>query len=657
MRGYTLAEKPFFTSFNEWWKGCNPIFNLGLTYEFQSGSSTDPIEASIQAPTAWIDGSGTHSGAWNYSVFAYPFTSVNGDGGVEGYTCGTMATVGGQSYIISAALSVFETGVNVLNMVVTWAILDASFEEIETQEFTYITYGLHAETFVITPATDGTYFGVRITNNTVSETKSVVVRMAEGATAVQLLDNENFTTALTWTQTGAGTPWVVGSGDAVLTMVSGTSGILTQEFTGGLIGEYHFMSEYDPIGISGGDTVNLTVDFYDSGNNLVSTKTDLLFNIDTKPFHHIFTSLVIVTKVTITAVITAGTDVEITLRYANLFVIAETETVVVPDEQRIRVEDVEHFYDPDFVVTISNIRNITRRYDNDVIFNKVNIGYTTWKSEDINGIDDPQTQHIYSTRFEKIGQTITLWSDWIAASLAIEITRRKTISESTDFKFDDSVFIVVVNADDVSPDVYRPELDENFSSIENLLDSETRYNISLTPTRNLLRWRKWLGGCLQNFTSAFFKYVRGEGNFDMVSTMVEESNDCLSQDYDGNPLSEKQDVEITDDFIHLPNYYELEVPLDWDTYKSIRDYRKKAIGISMTDEDHVPLFIDELEYNIMHSRANITGWTNVFLELTVPEDDVADQLCMIPEGECANPITDENDVVLTDENGVCIEFA
>jgi hypothetical protein len=143
----------------------------------------------------------------------------------------------------------------------------------------------------------------------------------------------------------------------------------------------------------------------------------------------------------------------------------------------------------------------------------------------------------------------------------------------------------------------------------------------------------------------------------MISEMIEESPDCLDQDYGGEPLSEKQDVEVTDDIIHLPNYYDIEIPLTWQDYKTIRENRKKAIGISMTDENHVALFIDELEYNIMHARVKITGWTNVFLELSVIEDDVADQLCMIPEGECANPITDENDVVLTDENGVCIEFA
>ena len=640
LRGYTLADKPFFLSFNEWWKGVNPIFNLGLTYELIEGQIIDPSESAIAHPTDWIDApSGSFPGAWNYSVFAYPFTSVNGDGGVEGYTCGTMATVAGDTYVISTAMSVFDTGTNPTNITFIFAILDASFEEIITESFNYTEDGFSSETFTLTPGSNGTYFGVRVVNDTVSDTKSVVVRMAIGDTATQLLGNTDFDDASEWTSDAPGTAWTIGSGVAEVVLAAGLSELLTQEFTGGIVGDYYFLSEYVVAGAGGGDTMNLTVNFYDSADNLVDTKTDFIFNNDSKPFHHEFTSLVVVDRVEIVGEILTGAGITVTLPYANLFVVVPTELIVVPDEQVIRVEDVEYFYDPDFVFSISNIRDITRKYDNDKIFNKINVGYTTWKSEDISGIDDVQTQHIYSTRFEKIGQTLTLWSDFIAASLAIETTRRRTIAESTDFKFDDSTFIIAVIPDDVSPDVYTPELDENFTEIDNLLNPEYRYNTSLSPTRNLLRWRKWLNGCLQNFLNSYYKFVRGEGNFDMVSTMVEQSPDCLSEDYDGNPLSEKQDVEVTDEFIHLPNYYEFEVPLEWEDYKTIRDNRTKAIGISLTDENHVALFIDQLDYSVMHGKAKITGWTNEFMELTVVEDQAATQICFPANREISDVVT------------------
>jgi len=658
LRGYTLAEKPFFTSFNEWWKGCNPIFNLGLTYEFREGYTVTPIGSEVAALADWEDALGSNPGAWTYTSPNVPHTSVNGDAGVEGYTKGAVATVAGQTYAFSYVLHIADTGVEDPLIVVTVAILDAFDNEIVTIELNHITAGYKFETFTLTPLSDGTSVAMRLLNNTVMETKTFVLRLFTGAACEQFLLDPEFLTGSPWTHDAAGTPWVITGGAATLSLASGDSERLIQSFAGGGIGDYLIVYQRTTTNFAVSvDSMNLAISCYDEDDNLISGLGAFIVVDTSIESTAAFTSVVPVATIKIIAEVNSGADMDISLGFVELYGPTLITPIVVQDENVIRVEEVEHFYDPDFVLEISNIRNITRSYDNDKIFNKINIGYTTWKSEDISGIDDPQTQHIYSTRFEKIGTTLTLWSDWIAASLAIETTRRKTIAESTDFKFDDSVFIVAINTDDVSPDVYRPELDENFTDVQNLLDPETRYNLSLTPTRNLLRWSKWLNGCLQNYLSSYYKFVRGEGNFDMISEMIEESPDCLDQDYGGEPLSEKQDVEVTDDIIHLPNYYDIEIPLTWQDYKTIRENRKKAIGISMTDENHVALFIDELEYNIMHARVKITGWTNVFLELSVIEDDVADQLCMIPEGECANPITDENDVVLTDENGVCIEFA
>jgi hypothetical protein len=627
LRQYSLAEKPFSISFDQWWKGANPILNLGLTYELIPGSTTDPTSVTVESLATWDDAGGLYPGAWNYGLFGYPFTSVNGNGGVEGYTRGTAATIAGQTYVFSVAIEILESGSSDPTMTFVFAILDGSDTEIATEEFTYLTAGLKIETFTMTPISNGTYFGVRVINDTPFDTKSLIVRLAEGDTAEQLLLNEEFEDSSFWTNEGAGTSWSIGSQLASLTLASGSSKALTQEFTGGSIGRYHFISEYTTTNIGGGESIDIVLNFYDSGNNLVSTKTESVTSSINNPLDWFFTSVVVVTKVEITVTITAGTNIDIELPFATLFAIVVSENIVVPDMQVIRVEEVEHFYDPIPELNISNIRQISRKYDNDKIYNKINIGYNVWKSEGANSIDDPQTQHIYSTIFQKIGQTITLWSEWIAAAIAVELARRSATERSTDYKHDESVFIIALNPDDVSPDAYMPELDENFSSIENLNNSDSRYNIRLSPARNFLRWRKWFNGCLQNATNSFFKFVRGEGNFDMVTDMISTSPDCLDESYSDMPLSEKQDIEVTDEYIHLPNYYEMTVPLEWTDYKTIRDNRKKAIGISLSDTGHVPLFIDKLEYSIMVGSAKISGWTTEYFDIAVIEDTAATQNC------------------------------
>lgn len=767
LRGYTLAEKPYSLSFEQWWKGIDPILCLALWYEEIPGSTIAPVDTTVEDLPDWEDAdapefdksvitlefvnwdsgdptgttidfeasgipknevavllrstsgeftvegnnddaaasyksaweadyasgfatisivnnlvtiealnygvifaafssappgrinevisNGPSVGSWNYSAFSYPLVSVNGDGGVSQYTRGLWSTTAGVTYQLSTVVEIFESGSNPTNLTVIWAILDAGFNEIETQQFVYTEDGFHQEFFSFTPSSDGLYLAVRVINDTVSDIKSIVIRLAIGSEMDELLENNEFDSSSDWTNEGAGTDWTIGSGEATVTVATGLSKALTQEFSGGIIGDYYFISEFSATNVGGGESAELTVNFYDSGDILIDTQVYPISSNDTKPFDALFTSIVIATKVEIILEVIAGSGITITIPFAALFVPVASEAVVVPDQQVIRVEEREQVFLEEMSVLISNIEEISRKYDTDKIYNKISIGYNQWKSEDISGIDDPQTKHIYSDRFQKVGQEINVLSDFIAASLAIETTRRQTIEKSTDYKFDNDTFIIAINPDDVSPDSYVPELDENFSSVLNLLNSDTRYNIRISVARNFLRWRKWFNGCLQSYLSSFFRFVSGEGNFDMITT-IDQSPDCLGEDNEGQPLSEKQDIDVTDTIVHTPFYYEFEIDMEWETYKTIRENRRNAIGISLTDFGHVPLFIDQLDYQVMGGKAKVTGWTKEYFALDIIEGGAATQDCQTipPVLFCEDAITDEFGNDLTDENGLCI---
>lgn len=290
----------------------------------------------------------------------------------------------------------------------------------------------------------------------------------------------------------------------------------------------------------------------------------------------------------------------------------------INDEEVIRIEGKEYQYNETPSVYISNVREITSVYDQERIFKTVKIGYKKWQSEDVSGIDDPQTKHTYASRLQKTGTDIALESEFIAASLAIETTRRKTREKSADYKFDNDTFIVAINPNSVdvspetSPDVtdYVPELDENFTNIENLLNSDTRYNIRLTPARNLLRWLGWLSGGLQSYLGSFLKFTSGEGNYDTISDYS--STSC--EEYQAE-LSEKQDIEISGDYYHLANLYEINVPMELSTYLTIRENRKNAIAISQTTTDHKIFFIRELDYYPAKGTATIKAWSKEFFDI------------------------------------------
>lgn len=282
----------------------------------------------------------------------------------------------------------------------------------------------------------------------------------------------------------------------------------------------------------------------------------------------------------------------------------------VSSNEVVRLEDKVHFYDNTSVsVNIDNVRDIVREYDASMIFNKIEVGYNKGQDEIASGLDDPQTKHTYATIIKKIKNSITLYSDFIAASLAIENTRRTTRAKSADYKFDDDTFIIAIK--EVANPVFTPELDENFDSVTNLFNSETRYNLSLTPLRNLIRWYNYLSGCLQRYLSGSFIFSFGEGNCNMQSDYSgSAAGICYNKIADN--LAENGNLSLSYNsllgFLHLPELFTITIDLSWEDYLLIRTNHKKAIGVSQTTTGHKKFFIKSLEYTICEAKAKIIAW-------------------------------------------------
>lgn len=298
----------------------------------------------------------------------------------------------------------------------------------------------------------------------------------------------------------------------------------------------------------------------------------------------------------------------------------------------IRLERKSHFYDATSIsVYIENIRTISREYDVSRIYNSLQFGYSKWKSEDISGIDDIQTKREFATRITKIKNKLTQHSSFIAASLAFEMVRRETLEKSKDYKFDDDTFILALNDDDVSPDRYQPETNENFNSISGLLNSETRYNTILSPVRNMIRWGNLWNGCLQKYQSSSLKFVSGEGNYDMVSDYsCSTGEQCLAIICDS--LSEKGDISLatyggTIGYLHLPLLYTIEIiNFSWDDWVLIRNNPNKSIGLSQSLDNFKRFFIKELTFEVCKSKATIVAWPYdetpiLVIDTNIPEDD------------------------------------
>lgn len=422
---------------------------------------------------------------------------------------------------------------------------------------------------------------------------------------------------------------------------------------------FEFELEIFDTGVSG-EEATITVAILDAFDN----------EIETEEFHYTVAGVKTETVVMTPSIdgfsvgirITNNTPFDTKNFQINAFEsVADLTPVVTDEERRIRVEKREFFFNPEKTVLLSNINDIERSYDTAKMFKKVVIGYREWKTEDISGIDDPQTKHTYASTLKRTGEEVEILSEFIGASLAIEQTRRQSIDLTTDYQYDDSTFIIALNPDyesESSPDLFIPETDENFVAINNLLNSETRYNIRITTARNFLRHENWLYIGLQPYVGTNYKFTRGEGNYDLETQMIAPSPDLdCGDEYDGDLLAESQNFEVTNECLHSAHYYTItDYPLSVDDYITIRDNRNNAIGISQTDENHATFFIDELTFNPVTAVATISGWTTERLDLIVVESLAPTSDCTLAlDDDCpGDALTDEFGEVITDELGECI---
>lgn len=283
---------------------------------------------------------------------------------------------------------------------------------------------------------------------------------------------------------------------------------------------------------------------------------------------------------------------------------------VIGTTEVIRVEEKAAFYDDSSQsIILDGVQGIEISYDPAYFYTSIKIGYEKWSVQSKSGIDDPQTVHDYATRNKTIGDVdvkdLQIISKAYAASLGIEQTRRQGVDFSKDWELDNN-FLVIQS--DLSVDPAEPIL-YDAGVITDLENAETRYNVRLTPASNMNRWKTFLANGFSNYPSDFFKFVRGEGNTDMVY------NDPTATGCDaeaGTFADEGGDILIGPDFLFQAVLYTFTHPFTWNQYKGVRDNPKKSFAVRYYDNDGVHqqaiAFVKKLAYKPNESKADFQVW-------------------------------------------------
>lgn len=143
--------------------------------------------------------------------------------------------------------------------------------------------------------------------------------------------------------------------------------------------------------------------------------------------------------------------------------------------------------------------------------------------------------------------------------------------------------------------VIRPEKDENFSTITNIISPETAYNLRLSPVRMLLNWYPIMAASMVKKTSPLIKFQSGTGNY----LLSDERDDACDEGADGL-LVENQDiakedvVELLQNPYYVPEYYQFSFPVSLRVFLQLKLKANQAISVGC--ENQIKAFLKEVTY-------------------------------------------------------------
>jgi hypothetical protein len=269
----------------------------------------------------------------------------------------------------------------------------------------------------------------------------------------------------------------------------------------------------------------------------------------------------------------------------------------------IRVEPKEYFYSTEVLMQLPNIPELKTSNAKSYYYNDIEIGYTKWTNEELNGLDEFNTKRIYSNTLKNTSQKLTAMSTLVGSGYALEFARRQLYVDAptTDYDYDNDNFIVCLSRSldgSGNPILTTAEKDENFTDITDLISEATAYNLRISPARNLLRWLNVACAGILKYAAREIKFTYGEGNYIMGS---EFDSDTCPGNYNNDTLTENQSI-VWDSTsadvapIWEPVFYDFKYPLSFSQYKAIKSNPTKCLEISRSETDFIKAFIIEVRY-------------------------------------------------------------
>lgn len=280
------------------------------------------------------------------------------------------------------------------------------------------------------------------------------------------------------------------------------------------------------------------------------------------------------------------------------------------DPLNLRIEQTEYFYQDVEIARHLNIPAAEFITQPDDAYSIIKVGYKKWETENVNGLDEFNSNKDFRTSLKSINNTLDITSGFIAGGYPIEQTRQQSFvaTGEADTKYDNDTFIICVQRDYAAYGNYEVE-QGNISNADNFYSPLTAYNWRIRPMYNLIRWWKSIAQSYVNLMNSASKlfFSAGTGNLLAEGELLDACDVARGVLAENHDLSQP-DIDLAKDYLPIwkPETMNYSYPMSLAEYNEIKANPNGFIFAECGDGPGVKGFITNINYKLAKGEADIT---------------------------------------------------
>lgn len=276
----------------------------------------------------------------------------------------------------------------------------------------------------------------------------------------------------------------------------------------------------------------------------------------------------------------------------------------------VRIEPVSYFYTDEEILSLPFVPDAKEPIQEQLHYSIIQVGYKKWEVEDINGLDEFNSNKEFRTGLSTVSNTLDITSGLIAGGYPWEITRQQSFADTgaADTKYDNEIFIACVERD-----AYGFHIEQgNIEDAANIFSPSTAYNWRIRPFYNLMRWFKSIANSYPNIidTASKLFFSSGTGNLTATGEIAGAYPTCKLEN---GEKAENKDLHRTDFAdqseatpLWKPEYLTFRYTLSVKDYKTIKSKPYGYISVQCGTGEYIKAYVQNINYRLNKGSADFT---------------------------------------------------